>query len=56
MGDRFLCDSLGMGEDLETVAAGDGGEGDAGGFGGADRQRRGGRDGDDQGAPMNAVF
>jgi hypothetical protein len=42
MGDRFLRDAVRMGKDFEAVATGDGGEGDAGRFGGADRQRRGG--------------
>src|SRR5260370_842758 len=47
MGDSFLGDATGMGENLEAVTAGDGDERDAGGFGGADSKSGGRRYGDD---------
>src|SRR5260370_22940492 len=47
MGDSFLGDATGMGENLEAVTAGDGDERDAGGFGGADSKCGGRRYGDD---------
>src|SRR5260370_11535952 len=48
MGDPFLGDTTGMGENLETVTAGDGDQRDAGGFGGADSECGGRRYGDDE--------
>ena len=50
------CDTMGMGEDLEAVAARNRDESDASGLGHAQRKRGGRRDGDDVDAPMAAAF